>query len=98
MKAEKDSVREWELHAARIYLSCEMENDLQNEGSCSGNRRDDGAVPGNPIPQHRFLEASLVYYHPSFIGYMKAIAYLFKQSLTHEERKDFILIGRHRKK
>lgn len=65
---QKKSLKEWERYAVSVHLLQQEEDDLEDNGKNSSGSGDNGANKGECFPVMQFLEASLVYYHPSFGG------------------------------
>ena len=95
-KEAKKSLDGWARLAASIYMSQQLEKHLEDNCDNSSDGSDNGAHPYKTFTPVELSETTLVYYHPSFIGYLEAIWNLLKQAFRHKERKDFILIGRKR--
>lgn len=93
-KEEKKSLNGWARLATSIYLSQQLEKHLKDNRDNPSDGSNNGTHPYATFMPVELSETSLVYYHPSFIGYFEAIWNLFKQAFRHKERKDFILIGR----
>ncbi len=95
-KYEKKSLKGWVRLAASLYLSQQLEENLKDNCDDTGDRSDNGTQPYKIFTPVHFSETALVYYHPSFVGYLEAAWNLLKQAFRHKERKDFILVGRKR--
>gem|GEM_PF-6141957 len=97
-KEEKLSLKQWQRQAAEVYLynSKNMEKNLENNGKYSSNGSSNSTDSSKKLSSVNLPETALVYYHPTFIGYLEAVWNLFKQAFCFKKRKDFILIGRKR--
>ncbi len=95
-KEQKRILNGWVRLAASLYLSQQPEEHLKDNCDDTGDRSDNGTQHYKTFTPVHFSETTLVYYHPSFVGYLEAAWNLFKQAFCHKKRKDFILIGRKR--
>lgn len=86
--------KEYERLAVGIYLSKYMKQDLKDDGDNAGNGCNNRAGTDHSLSPVDFLESAIVYYHPSFIGYLEAVIRLLQQAFFRKKRKDFFLIGR----
>ena len=96
-KAERKIILDWERFCASVFLSMKIGNDLEDNGQNTSYSCGDCTGVKNPLPLDSFLKSAIVYYHPSFIGYLKATCKLLKQAFRYKERKDFILIHRRKR-
>ncbi len=85
-KEENKSLDGWARLAASLYLSQQPEEHLQDNRNDTGNRGDDGTQPYKAFTPVHLSETALVYYHPSFVGYLEAAWNLLKQAFRHKER------------
>lgn len=95
-KEDKKSLDGWVRLAASLYLSQQPEEHLQDNCDDTGDSGDNRTQPYKTFTSVHLSETALVYYHPSFVGYLEAAWDLLKQAFRHKERKDFILVGRKR--
>ncbi len=95
-KKDKKSLDGWVRLAASLYLSQQSEEHLQDNSDDTGNGSDNRTQLYKTFAPVHFSETALVYYYPSFVGYLEAVWNLLKQAFRHKERKDFILVGRKR--
>ena len=90
----KNVEKEYERLAVGIYLSKNLKQDLKDDSDNAGNGCNNRADTDHSLSPVDFLESAIVYYHPSFIGYLEAVIRLLQQAFFRKKRKDFILIGR----
>jgi len=83
-KEEKKSLDGWVRLAVSLYLSQpqQLEKHLKDNRNDAGDGSDNGTHPYKTFTPVELSETALVYYHPSFIGYLEAAWNMLKQAFV----------------
>ena len=96
-KKERRNFKLWHLKAVQLHIRECLKKDGHNTGNRGNNATDSGnnaTDKDQTLTPESFLETTTVYYNPSFMGYLIAMAHLFKQAFRHKKGVHFILVGR----
>ncbi len=98
---KNNELKQWALWGIILLLQRELDslhksnNQSGNTGNGSG-RADNGGEPTQPesVPfaPERPNEPAVVYFKPSFVGYLNAAWRLFKEAFCNKKRHNFIVM------
>lgn len=90
-------LKQWHLKALQLHIRECLKKERGNTGNGGNYTTDSGnnaTDKDQTLTPESFLETTTVYYNPSFMGYLIAMARLFKQAFRHKKGVHFILVGR----
>ena len=96
-KKERLNLKQWHLKAVQLHIRECLKKERNYTGNGGDNTTDcsnNGTDKDQTLTPKSFLETTIVYYNPSFVGYLVAIASLIKQAFCHKKGVHFILVGR----